>query len=297
MTTDAPARTAEAVAPAGTAPVTEHLRIWANGTLYDTPEQAKVPVTDHGLVVGDGVFEALKVVQAGPFSVQRHLDRLTRSAASMGLPAPDHQLVRDAISAVLADRTWAEGKIRITYTGGLGPLGSQAAFGPATLVVAADSRVVSAPVASIVTAPWSRNENGAMTGVKSTSYAENVRGLAYAAERDAEESIFVNTAGQVCEGTGSNIFFVLGSEVVTPPLSAGPLRGVTRDLLLEWCDIVERDLTLEEAKAADEVFITSSLRDVQGIKRWDDVTYDAVGARTAEIATTFAERSLADLEP
>ena len=291
----------EALPDVSTAPVTEHLRIWANGKLYPSPEQATVSVTDHGLVVGDGVFEALKVIEGGPFSVQRHLDRLSRSAKSLGLPAPDHDLLREGIAAVLSDRSWDEGKIRITYTGGLGPLGSQAAFGPTTLVIAADSRVVSDPVGTIVTVPWTRNENGAMAGVKSTSYAENVRGLAYAAERDADESIFVNTAGHVCEGTGSNIFFVFGSgadaEVVTPPLSAGPLRGVTRDLLLEWCDITERDLTLDEAKAADEVFITSSLRDVQGVNRWDDQRYDAVGAKTAEIARTFAERCVADLEP
>ena len=283
------------------APVTDHLRLWVNGTRYDNSEQATVSVRDHGLVVGDGVFEALKVIKAGPFSVQRHLDRLSRSAASLGLPVPDHDQLRAGIEAVLADRTWEEGKIRITYTGGLGPLGSQAAFGPTTLVIAADSRVVSDPTGTIVTVPWTRNENGAMAGIKSTSYAENVRGLAYATEREADESIFVNTAGHVCEGTGSNIFFVFGSgsaaKVVTPPLTSGPLRGVTRDLLLEWCDITEADVTIEEAKAADEVFITSSLRDVQGVERWDELSYDAVGPRTAEIARTFAERCVADLEP
>lgn len=302
MTTTANSTRPDAdVEPRGTAPVTDHLRLWVNGTRYASAEQATVSVRDHGLVVGDGVFEALKVIKAGPFSIQRHLDRLSRSAASLGLPAPDHDQLRAGIEAVLSDRSWDEGKIRITYTGGLGPLGSQAAFGPTTLVVAADSRVVSAPTGTIVTVPWTRNENGAMAGIKSTSYAENVRGLAYATERAADESIFVNTAGNVCEGTGSNIFFVFGSgtdaKVITPPLTAGPLRGVTRDLLLEWCDITERDLTIDEAKSADEVFITSSLRDVQGVELWDDVRYDAVGPRTAEIARIFAERSVADLEP
>ena len=74
----------------------------------------------------------------------------------------------------------------------------------------------------------------------------------------------------VCEGTGSNIFCVFGEQVLTPPLDAGPLAGITRELLLEWCSIVERDLTPAEAAAADEVFITSSLRDVQAVSRWDD---------------------------
>ena len=115
------------------------LAVWVNGHLYDDPAEAVVPVTDHGLVVGDGVFEAFKVTSAGPFSVQRHLNRMDRSAAAMGLPAPDHGLVREGIAAVLADRDFALGKVRITYTGGPGPLGSQAAYGPVTLVVAAEA--------------------------------------------------------------------------------------------------------------------------------------------------------------
>ena len=114
------------------------LAVWVNGTRYADPSEATVAATDHGLVVGDGVFEALKVTPAGAFAVQRHLDRLSRSAARLDLPAPDHAQVRRAIAAVLDDRIFDLGKFRITYTGGLGPLGSQAAYGPTTLVVATE---------------------------------------------------------------------------------------------------------------------------------------------------------------
>lgn len=275
-------------------PLTEHLRIWMDGTVYTDPEQARVAVTDHGLVVGDGVFEALKVSAEGVLSTRRHLDRMTRSARALGIPDPDHGVVREAIDAVLANRTWADGKIRITYTGGRGPLGSYAAFGPTTLVVYADSRELSGASTTIVTAPWTRNEHGALAGVKSTSYGENVRAMAYALEQGRSESILLNTAGNVCEGTGSNIFCVFGDEIVTPPLSSGPLAGITRELLLEWCDITEHDLTLDEAKSADEVFLTSSLRDVQAVLRWDDTTwdFDPAGPKTAEVAAVFARRSV-----
>lgn len=273
------------------------LRIWIDGVLCADPAEARVSAIDHGLVVGDGVFEALKVTPAGAFAVQRHLDRLTRSARALGLPDPDHGAVRAGIDAVLDGRTYAEGKIRITYTGGRGPLGSQAAYGPTTLVVAADVSPVPGPVTDIVTAPWTRNENGALAGVKSTSYAENVRALAYATDRGASEAIFVNTSGQLCEGTGTNIFCVFGSEVVTPPLTAGPLAGITRAVLLEWCDITEADLTLEKAQAADEIFLTSSLRDIQGVRRWDDVEFAALGPVTSEIAEVFATRSTAEIDP
>ena len=273
------------------------LAVWCNGHLLEDPGAATVPVTDHGLVVGDGVFEALKVTPAGPFAVQRHLNRLSRSAAALNLPAPDHGAIREGIAAVLDRWSHPEAKIRITYTGGEGPLGSQAAYGPTTLVVAVESREPSPPTTEIVTAPWRRNEHGALTGVKSTSYAENVRGLAYATSRGAGEAIFLNTAGDVCEGTGSNIFLVFGDTVVTPPLAAGCLAGITREVLLEWYPIIERTVAPDEMAAADEVFITSSLRDVQGVRRWDDRLFPAAAPVTRRVAAVFAERSTAELDP
>ena len=275
---------------------TTPLRIWANGRLHEDPEHATVGVTDHGLVVGDGVFEALKVTAAGPFALRRHLERLDRSAASLSLPPADHGLIREAVAELLAGQEVELAKIRITYTAGRGPLGSGPAYGPQTLVVALDAAEAPAPSVAVVTAPWSRNEHGALAGVKSTSYAENVRVLAHAAERGASEGILLNTAGHVCEGTGSNLFVVLDGRVVTPPLAAGALAGITRDLVLEWTDVEERDLTLDEALAADEVFLTSSLRDVQPVHRWDATTFGAHPVTDA-VARTFAERSAADLEP
>lgn len=285
--------------PTGTAPATTvpTRTIWFNGHLYGADETPSVPVTDHGLVVGDGVFEALKITAAGPFAVQRHLDRMTRSAKALELPPPDHAVVRGAIDAVCADQAWEFGKIRITYTGGLGPLGSQAAYGPPTLVVIAEPTDPPVQGVHIVTAPWRRNENGALTGVKSTSYAENVRGLSYATARNASETIFLNTAGDICEGTGTNIFCVFGNRMLTPPLAAGCLAGITRALLLDWCDIVEEDFTLSEAAGADEVFITSSLRDVQAVGHWDGVDYAAPGPKTAEISAHFLAKSAEVIDP
>jgi branched-chain amino acid aminotransferase len=271
--------------------------VWIDGCLHEDPRDARVSATDHGLVVGDGVFEALKVTPAGPFALRRHLDRLARSAAAMGLPEPDRAAIREGVEAVLDRRTFEHGKVRITYTGGEGPLGSQAAYGTPTLVVAAAATEQPPASTDVVTAPWRRNEHGALTGVKSTSYAENVRGLAYARAHDCGETIFRNTAGNVCEGTGTNVFCVFGTEVVTPPLTAGPLAGITRELLLEWAPVVERDLTLDEALAADEVFLTSSLRDVQLVERWDGHAFTGLGAVTARMAGLFAQRAADDLDP
>ena len=277
--------------------LTGQLRIWSNGRLYDDPQQATIAGTDHGLVVGDGVFETLKVTERGAFAVRRHLNRLTRSAAALYLPAPDHGQIREAIEAVLDGRGFPRGKLRITYTGGRGPMGSEAPYGPPTLIAALAQADAAAPLASIVTAPWTRNEHGALAGVKSISYAENVRGLRYAAERQANEAIFLNTAGHVCEGTGSNIFLVFGDTIITTPLSSGPLAGITRELIMEWSSVEERDLTLDEAKRADEVFVTSSMRDVQAVERWDDRDFGPMRPVTQALAINFAERSEADLDP
>lgn len=283
-----------ASAPKG---LTGQLKIWLNGRLYDDPRQASIAGTDHGLLVGDGVFETLKVTERGAFAVRRHLNRLGRSAAALGLPVPDHGRIREAIEAVLAGRDFPHGKLRITYTGGRGPLGSEAPYGPPTLILAVAPADPAAPLTSIVTSPWTRNEHGALTGVKSTSYAENVRGLGYATQHHASEAIFLNTAGHVCEGTGTNIFLVFGETVVTPPLSAGPLAGITRELIMEWTPVAERELTLQEAKQADEVFLTSSMRDIQGVERWDDQIFSQVRPVTQALAANFAARTEAELDP
>jgi branched-chain amino acid aminotransferase len=285
------------VANSATLTSAQQVKVWVNGARYDNRGDATISATDHGVVVGNGVFEALKVTDAGPFAVQRHLNRLSRSAAAMGLPAPDHALIRAAIDEVLDDREFSHGRLRITYTGGLGALHSGAPYGPPTLVVAVEPAELPPATTAVVTAPWTRNEHGALSGVKSTSYAENVRTLAYATSRGATEAIFLNTEGNVCEGTGTNTFVVIDGTIITPPLSSGPLAGITREVLLEWCDVEERDFTLAEAMAADEVFITSSLRDVQAVHRWDKTDLGTSHPVTDRIATTFAERSSAVLDP
>ena len=259
-------------------------RIWLNGRLYDDPADAVVPATDHGLVVGNGIFETLKVTDAGLFAITRHLNRLTRSAGRLGPPRPDHDVVREGIAAVVDGRSYQFGKLRITYTGGPGPLGSQAPYGPPTLVVAADAAEPPAPTADIVTAPWLRNERGALAGVKSTSYAENVRALAYAHEQAATKRSS-STPPATC-ARGPAAILPASSDPSGHPAAWRPGRwpGITRELLLEWCAIVESDVTPAEAARADEVFITSSLRDVQAVRAWDGVGTRRPGPRPADLA-------------
>ena len=273
------------------------MRAWCNGSLVD-PEAPAVSLLDHGLTVGDGVFEAIKIVDNQPFALTRHLRRLVRSAKGLGLPEPDLELIRKGIDETLAGPEIAHGRLRLTFTAGVSPLGSHRSGDAEPTIAIVTAAVNPQPAHSAaVTVPWPRNERGALAGLKTTSYGENVVALAYAAERDATEAIFPNVAGNLCEGTGTNVFAVIDGLVVTPPLSAGCLAGVTRALVIEWYDVHERDLTMAELATADEVFLTSTTRDVQGLTRLDDRTFPENQPVTSAVAKEWRSRELLDIDP
>jgi branched-chain amino acid aminotransferase len=261
-------------------------------------KDATVSVLDHAFTVGDGVFETLKVTVAGPFAITRHLRRLAASASAMGMPVPDDAVIRAAIDEVLAASDVVDqGRLRITYTGGVGPLGSDRGNALPTLVVAATPTTPWPDSTSVVTVPWTRNERSALAGVKSTSYGENVVALAWAHDRGASEAVFANGRGELCEGTGTNVFVVVDGEVLTPTLASGCLAGITRELVLEWFDVVEADVPLDVLASADEVFVTSSTRNVHPVTRCDDRTWAEAGPVSAALRAAFDDRAGADLDP
>ncbi|GAA2501162.1 aminodeoxychorismate lyase [Streptomyces gobitricini] len=267
------------------------MKLWVNGGLFDA-DAARVSVLDHGLTVGDGVFETLKSVDGRPFAMEPHLDRLTRSARGLGLPDPDLDEVRRACAAVLEANPMPLGRLRITYTGGLSPLGSDRGDAGPTLVVALGETTRRPDTTAVITVPWTRNERSALAGLKTTSYAENVVALAAAHERGASEALFANTVGRLCEGTGSNVFVVLDGRLYTPPLTSGCLAGITRALTVEWTGAQETELPMDVLERADEIFLTSTLRDVQAVHRVDGRELPgAPGPVTAKTMRIFAERA------
>ncbi|MBD0711728.1 MULTISPECIES: aminotransferase class IV [unclassified Streptomyces] len=273
------------------------MKLWVNGGLYDE-EAARVSVLDHGLTVGDGIFETVKAERGETFALTLHLERLTRSARGLGLPDPDLDEVRRACAAVLDANPMPLGRLRITYTGGLSPLGSERGESGTSLVVALGETARRPDTTAVVTVPWTRNERGALTGLKTTSYAENVVALARAREAGASEALFANTVGRLCEGTGSNVFVVVDGRILTPPVSSGCLAGITRALAVEWTGAVETDLPLEVLESAEEIFLTSTLRDVQAVRRVDGRELPgAPGPVTAKAMRTFEERAAADRDP
>ncbi|MEU7027372.1 aminodeoxychorismate lyase [Streptomyces sp. SBR177] len=273
------------------------MKLWVNGALHDV-ESARVSVLDHGLTVGDGIFETVKAERGETFALTLHLERLTRSARGLGLPDPDLDEVRRAVAAVLEANPMELGRLRITYTGGLSPLGSERGDAGPGLVVALGETRRRPDSTAVITVPWTRNERGALTGLKTTSYAENVVALARAHERGGSEALFANTVGRLCEGTGSNVFVVVDGRILTPPVSSGCLAGITRALTVEWTGAEETDLPLDVLESADEIFLTSTLRDVQAVHRVDDRELaGAPGPVTAKAMRIFEERAARDRDP
>lgn len=276
------------------------MRTWVNGTVVDGAA-AQVSVFDHGLTVGDGVFETLKVVDGVPFALTRHLTRLADSAQGLGLPCPAEPAVRAAVTETLranADALADPLRLRITLTGGTSPLGSERGDQGPTLVVALAPMARWPASDKVVVVPWTRNERSATAGLKTTSYAENVVALAHAKAQGGSEALFANTRGELCEGTGSNVFVVRGDRVLTPPLHSGCLAGVTRALVLEWTEAQEEDLGMGALDDADEVFLTSSTRDVQAVRAVGDRTLPAApGPVTTRIAREFSARAAASPDP
>jgi branched-chain amino acid aminotransferase len=262
-----------------------------NGELLTDPDAPALAARDHGVTVGDGVFEVIKVVDGRLFAADLHYERMATSARGLGLPEPDLHAVRRGVAAVLEGERLAFGRVRITWTGGLAPLGSDRGDGPPTLTVVSGP-VSPWPDAGVVrVVPWPRNERGALAGLKTTSYAENVRALAHAHEHGASEAIFTNLKGHLCEGTGTNVFYVVDDELRTPTLASGCLAGVTRRLVLEWYGATEVDEPVEVlAQQASEAFLTSTTRDIQAIHRWGDRELGAPGPVTSEVRKVWHER-------
>ena len=244
---------------------------WLNGALCST-EDAGISPSDAGFTTGDGVFETLLVENGKPFALTRHLNRLDAACGRVGLPAPDQDALRvgcaEMVEATVSPATPA--RLRITVTGGTERPTTTITTGPAPN---------HSPNAAVHLLTYTRNERSVLAGVKSTSYGENVVALRFAKSLGGDEAIFGNTAGNLSEGSCTNVFVVDGVRVLTPPLSSGCLPGVTRELVLELCrefeiEVEETDLPMAEFARVGEGFLTSSLRHLQPIRSIDGLSID-----------------------
>ncbi len=276
--------------------------IWINGSIVPSA-QARLSPFDHGFTVGDGVFETLPARQGQPFALRRHWQRLATSCEALGILVPPIETMRNALIEVMLANGLQEARLRFTLSSGEGPPSSDKSDSPPTMLAVATPVPVWPASSVVVTVPWTRNENGALAGLKCTSYAENVRALMHAKARGAGEAILGNTKGELCEGTGSNIFIVQQGCILTPPLLSGCLPGVTRALVIEACraasmPVEERTLPLSVVNEIEEAFITSSTRGVHPVSAINGRALRQVpGELTRKAAQAFAALAASHFDP
>ncbi|WP_164477925.1 aminotransferase class IV [Nocardioides pantholopis] len=234
---------------------------------------------------GEGLFESVRVVAGRTFALERHLERMRRSAAALGMPPVPASEVRRAAAAALAARPGLpHGRLRLTWAGSGTP-------GECDLGVRLDPVAPREGPETVVTLDVPVDERHPLAGHKATAYLDHVLALAAARERGAGEGIRGNTSGDLCEATAANVFHVLDGRLCTPTLASGALPGVTRSLVLDWCEVVEVDVALREvAERASEVFLTSATRGVQPVSRWDDRTLPAPGPLTRQVQEKWERR-------
>lgn len=242
--------------------------IWVNGEFLP----AETPVAgaqDQGLSVGLGVFTTLSISAGKPALLQWHLERLRHDAQVVGLPLLDDVILENAL-AELVERNALSGMLargRITL---LATLPSR----PPLVVITAMPVEHRSGRLKVKTTEFRRNERSPLSGIKATAFAENMLALAQAEAAGAHEALFFNTQEQLCEGATSSVFLVKGEMLLTPSLESGCLPGVIRRWLLhrapalglQACEVV---LSAADLAAADEVFLTNSLRGIQSVSEID----------------------------
>ena len=277
--------------PAGspaTLPAAGH--VWLNARLLRSDE-AHLSVYDRGFQLGDGVFEALRAKRGVAIELDGHLARLHASLAALGFELPfGDEAVTGGISELLAAEGWeaveppSEAVIRITVSRGYDPTRSILPTHRGTASVAIQAWPFAPPSRraiedgeSFITSCVRRDPNSPVSGIKSTSRAELVYARLEAERAGADDAMFLTTDGRIAEATTSNVLVIRGDECVTPRLGTGQLAGTTRAWFVSHGDAVgmrmtEGDITLDDAFAADELAICSSIAGVVPVTRLDGRT-------------------------
>jgi branched-chain amino acid aminotransferase len=256
--------------------------VWVDGVLLPA-DAAVVSVDDRGFLLGEGVFDTLLAKGGVLHAPTRHLARLRRSAAALGLRVPfDDATLRAALDAVAATGP-ARARVRITVTAG-------------TVVVAASPCAPRRSHDSVVVAPWPVNERSPVAGIKHTSRVELLAALAHAQEQGADEALLATSDGRLCEGTSSNVFVVVDGRLATPSLASGCLPGVTRELVLELTGAEEADVPMSSLAEVEEAFLTSAIRGVRPIGLLDGRALLS-GPRTEEAARAYEALVAANPDP
>jgi len=254
---------------------------WLDGKIMPLSE-ARIPVNDHGLLYGDGVFEGIRFYHGRPFLLAEHIDRLRYSARAIALPCPwtDAEL-SDAIAKVVSAFDGDTGYLRLIITRGEGPLGidPRNCRQPRLIVIAAPLQMVDHAtrangVSLIIAATRRLPPDGLDPHIKSLNYLNNILARIEANRAGADEAVMLNRAGRVAEGTADNLFIVRDGVLQTPPVSEGALPGITRALILRLASeqdipVQEQPLAPYDLHTAEECFLTGTGTELVPVREID----------------------------
>ncbi len=275
-------------------------RVWLDGKIIRARD-ARLSIFDRGFLYGDAVFETVRLYGGKPFLWQRHRARLQRSLDRLGIPSPGRKLEK-AIAELSSACSLRDAAIRITVTRGVGEgLIPPEGLSPTILLTARhipeelpDQR---SSGVSVIRLPFGNGGQSVVTGHKTTSYAAAVQGRIAATENGAYEAIYVEAGGRISEATTSNVFAVFGDTLHTPPLEAGCLPGITRQMVLELArkadlPVREAPIKAERLGRAAEIFLTGSVIEILPVAHLDatPVGRAAPGPITLRLARAYHQR-------
>lgn len=260
--------------------------LWLNDQLIDERHNpALISYSDRSFLLGEGVFETILTANGKPVALDRHLARIHRGAEVLGFAAPSRDSIAVAVTALLqSTQELTLGRMRITISSS------------GTLLITHQPYKQWSEPAKIVTYPHPFNAKSPLQKVKATSYGEYLLAFKYAQDRNADDALLFNSEDFVMESSTANIIALIGGKWVTPPLSAGPLPGITRELLIEWGLLAERDLIFEELQRCESIALISSLRSIQPIGEINGRKYKTAG-KVEEISTLYKGSLAGNLNP
>ena len=257
------------------------MKIFIDGKYYNERD-AKISVFDHGLLYGDGIFEGIRAYHGRVFKLKEHIDRLFYSAKAilLQIPMSSAQITR-AVVEVCRENKIRDGYIRLVVTRGMGTLGlnPKSCKRPSVIIIADKIQLYPPEVyrrgLDIITVPTTRNLHSALNpAIKSLNYLNNILAKIEANNGGCEEAVMLNAEGFVAECTGDNLFIVKDGALLTPPLSAGALYGITRRTVMELAEesglkVSEPNLTRYDLFSADECFLTGTGAEIVPVVKID----------------------------
>ena len=236
------------------------MTVWLNGALV---KDVSLPSTGGGWLMGDGIFESLRTYGGLPFALDQHLQRLENSARAMRCDIPNLALIRSGINEVIsANPCEPYGRLRITLLSDSNLLITHAPYEESNSALALTQN------------PWSQHSNRAITGLKTISYAENSLALRRARDNGFDDALFINEEGYIVETALANILWCENNSWYTSTLKSGCLPGVTRALLIESFGVKEKDITPSHFAEVDAAAITSSVREIVEIVRFESKFFE-----------------------